>query len=143
MDIGVVGSRKCAPHWEDRLRATLDWCKELWPDFVLVSGHCPGGGPDMWAEKWADDNKQAKKIFPIPAGASADFRKRAMARNTEIVRASRIVIALWDWDSGGTANSVAKAVYLNRDLILVANDSDFGVIFDRLQKLAIKHEPCF
>ena len=141
--IGVVGSRKCPPHWKQQLEETLSYAKAIAPDFTLVSGHSPGGGPDIWAENWADFFSQPKLIFPIEPGPSYEFRKRAMARNTEIVRHSDLVIALWDWDSSGTANSIAKAASLERSLIIITNPVSWLGMFDQIhyayKKWAIKH----
>ena len=38
-----------------------------WSDMTVVSGHCPRGGVDIWAEEVADELEIKKEIYSAPA----------------------------------------------------------------------------
>jgi hypothetical protein len=78
-------------------------------DIVLVSGHCPKGGIDIWAETFADENLVTKKIFSAevnqwedkvvflnPSGFQTikDKRKGYKSRNIQIAEACDVLYCL-------------------------------------------------
>ena len=81
---------------------------ELQKEYTII-GVISGGakGADTLGEKWADQNKITKRIFP------ADWEKygksAGMRRNKDIVDNADIIAAFWDGKSRGTANTIERA----------------------------------
>lgn len=91
---------------------------------VLVSGGARGvdaafaGTSD--GGKWRGKQTKIFKPIGITEGCSAfEYRKAAFARNRSIVKYSDIVIAFWDGDSNGTANSLGHAALLRKPAYVV------------------------
>lgn len=104
MNIGIVGSGadKFTPETrrmaQERIRAIL-----AHPDAVLVSGHSPVGGIDIWAEEAAAELGR-KSIIHAPVvnqwGAPGGYKDRnlAIARDSDIV----VVIVVKEYPPGYT-----------------------------------------
>jgi hypothetical protein len=75
MNIGIIGNGSDKFTFLGR-RSARDHIREiLFPirfETVVVSGHSPMGGVDIWAEEIADQMKIPKKIFPGLAGQWED-----------------------------------------------------------------------
>lgn len=89
MNIGIVGheSAKFTPETEEKARTII---RELLADSnsVLVSGRCPLGGIDVWAEEEADKLGRKKIIHPPKVNSwEAGYK----IRNLAIVRDSHVV----------------------------------------------------
>ena len=99
--LGIVGSRSFADQALafrvlDRVRSKVA---------IVVSGGARGA--DSFGEAWAKARGiQTRVIRPDwkRFGRSAGFR-----RNGEIVAASQALVAFWDGESRGTADSIARA----------------------------------
>lgn len=92
MKIGIVGheAAKFTPETEAKARAIIRAL--LTPeDAILVSGHCPLGGIDIWAEEVAKELGRSMEIFP-PANYS--WSAGYKPRNIKIARTSDIVHCL-------------------------------------------------
>lgn len=118
--VGGVGSREFKKlELVSRLLETLPKNK-----VILVSGGArgvdhafAGGGKGMG--RWKGF---ATDIFPpeVERGCSAaDYRKAAFARNKTIAAQSQVVVAFWDYESGGTANTIAHATVLGKPVYVV------------------------
>lgn len=92
MRIGIVGPESAKFTAETRLEACRIIARLLRPpDAVCVSGRCPLGGVDIWAEKCADKLGREKLIFPPKNNSwSGGFKPR----NIEIAEHSDVVHVL-------------------------------------------------
>lgn len=120
MRIGVVGSRKFSNEALVReFIQTLD--REI---DIVVSGHSPGGGVDIWAELEAKYLGIKTDIQYIKFSMKSEFRAAAMARNKEIVQKSDIIVAFWDEDSSGTAHTIAYAQVQRKPCKIITQNTD-------------------
>lgn len=120
LKLAVVGSRDY-PN-EKLARALI--ARNLTYGMVLVSGGAKG--PDTWGEERADKLGLEKDIkYPEPEKHNGNFAVAAKARNTEIVKAADVVLALWDGTSGGTKDTIDKAMSSRTDVIVVKPDGSF------------------
>lgn len=111
MKIAVIGGRDF--NNDTLLNNTMDTYKSKIS--VLVSGGARGA--DSMGENWAKRNNIPTDIY-IPNwnkfGKSAGF-----IRNKDIINNCDIVIAFWDGKSKGTANSIAIAKDLDKEIIII------------------------
>ncbi len=114
--IGIVGSRR------RNSKADLDLClaaflKVFRPGDRLVSGGCPQGG-DLFAEVIARGRGLSLTVhYPDWKGLG---KRAGFARNTFIARDCTVLIALPAKDrTGGTEDTIAKALKLGKKVILV------------------------
>ena len=106
--LGVVGSRDFP-----RLRLVgmlLILFLDEHPELVIVSGGARG--IDSEAEKFADENKLEKIIFPVVDWSIG--KHAGHLRNTDIVNASDYVISFQCKKSRGTQDSIDKATKANK-----------------------------
>jgi hypothetical protein len=108
MKIAVIGSRNFNDY--NRLKRILD----LYPISTIVSGGASGA--DSLAEKYADEKKLTKQIFP----AQWDLfgKKAGFIRNTTIIENCDMVIVFWDGSSKGTKDSLDKAQNLKKTTLI-------------------------
>jgi predicted Rossmann fold nucleotide-binding protein DprA/Smf involved in DNA uptake len=108
--VAVVGSRS----WTDTT-AVIELVHRLANEGAkVVSGGAKG--VDSLAERearWCGNFWGAIKPQPTAAHKGA-FREAAFERNREIVQVADEVVAFWDGQSNGTANTIAWAVALGR-----------------------------
>lgn len=114
--IGIIGSRsrdsnidykKCLEVFE-RIYETGDW---------IVSGGCPKGG-DRFAEIIA--RKYGTTIIIHHADWNGQGKSAGFKRNGKIANDADILIAIVSHDrKGGTEDTIAKAVKLNKEIILI------------------------
>ena len=109
MKVGVIGSRGFKDY--DLVVKTLSSMNIT----LIVSGGAIGA--DTLGERYAKENNIETKIF-LPDwkthGKVAGF-----LRNTDIINESDTIVAFWDGNSRGTADSIAKANKLNKPVIIV------------------------
>jgi hypothetical protein len=89
MNIGIVGheAKKFTPHTEAIAKELIRQLLEV-PEARLISGHCPLGGIDVWAEEIALTLGKPKLIFPP---AVNNWAKGYKPRNILIAEHSDIV----------------------------------------------------
>ena len=104
MNIGIVGAGqdKFVPETEARARSLI---RQLLadPDAVLVSGHSPVGGIDIWAEEIADELGREKHIYaPKVDQWNPPGQYGYKARNLDIAEDSDVVhvIVVKDYPPG-------------------------------------------
>lgn len=111
MRIGVVGSREFDNY--ALLSETLSpFLKTV---TLLVSGGAKGA--DSLGKQWADENGIPVVIYKPDwdnYGKVAGFR-----RNSEIVSNSDCIIAFWDGESRGTADTIKKAKISGLNVIVI------------------------
>ncbi len=109
MKVGVIGGRDFNNY--ELVKETLSKIDIT----LLVSGGARGADSLGW--KYAVENKIEVKIF-LPNwdkfGKVAGF-----LRNTEIVNESELIVAFWDGESKGTADSIEKAKKQNKKIIII------------------------
>jgi NAD(P)H-hydrate repair Nnr-like enzyme with NAD(P)H-hydrate epimerase domain len=111
--IAVVGSRG----FEDYplLKRVMDSQHEHSPFSVVVSGGAKGA--DSLAARWArEKGLQVNIILPL---WDKHGKAAGMIRNQEIVDASERMVAFWDGESRGTADSIKKAVKARKVVLIV------------------------
>lgn len=112
--IAIVGSRGLD---DSRVEAAIEKALETESrnGLVIISGGA--AGVDRIAEDWAKRNKIAVHVI------RPDWQTNGMAagylRNTDIVLASDRVLAIWDGQSKGTADTVRKAHQYDRPVEVV------------------------
>lgn len=119
--IAIVGSREF-----DNLLLfdlTLDQLTNIFGPFQLVSGGAEG--PDSWAEAfvtmqfdWPEPIIHKPNWYPN----GVYWPGAAKARNTRIVKDSECVVAFWDGNSGGTRDSIVKALKYHKPVLVVYPD---------------------
>ncbi len=101
MNVGIVGSRTFTDY-----QKLKDWCDaNLTPIDVIVSGGA--NGADALGARYAEERGLKTLIFKpdwAKHGRGAGF-----VRNKTIVDNSDILVACWDGQSRGTANSIKLA----------------------------------
>ena len=110
MKVAVIGSRSFNDY--DLLKKTLDQYKNI---ELIVSGHAIGA--DSLGEKYAKDKGIGTLIF------KPDWKKYGKAagfiRNKDIIASSDTIVAFWDGESRGTANSISIAEKQGKKVIIV------------------------
>lgn len=90
---------------------------------VLVSGGARGVDAAFagTAErgKWRGKETEVYKPVVQPGCSKFEYALAAFARNKTIVKRSDVVVAFWDYKSGGTANSLAWAATLGKPAYVV------------------------
>lgn len=80
---------------------------------LIVSGVSPGGGPDIWAQEWADSRIHPFK--PFPPHWNLPSPERFHVRNQEMIDYAKlhngIVLAFWGGNKfrSGTLSTVNRA----------------------------------
>jgi len=110
MRVAIIGSRNIRgdeEYWYGKI------CEKIPPNCTeIVSGGAEG--IDTLARRYAKEHGILFKEFPPDYGK---YRKSAgLIRNTDIVEYSNIVLAFWDGESKGTADTVMKCYKLNKHL---------------------------
>lgn len=112
--VAIIGSRD----WTDRfaVNAVVRSLAAANPDTAIASGRARG--VDSFARQAALENNL--QPIDVPAewdtfGMSAGFK-----RNRWIARISDVVIAFWDGQSKGTANTLKHAYSLNKKTLIIS-----------------------
>lgn len=106
MKVAVVGSRTITNY--DTVEMVLNTAPEHWMDSpTFISGGADG--VDTLAERYAARNDISIEVIE-PDWDDWSNGNPAIARNTEIVQKSDVVIAVWDGKSNGTRDSIDKAI---------------------------------
>jgi hypothetical protein len=133
--VGIVGSRpekwanKEWASWAEKL--VRQYVRQLPKACVVVSGGAAG------VDSWAVD--EAKKrglqtvehlidksgLPPWPKGKK-EFRQRAFDRNTKIVNDVDWVVAVWTGESGGTQDTINKAIAAKLPLAIYTPTDEVG-----------------
>lgn len=100
MKVAIVGSRTypTADH-------IFEFIDNLPTDVEIVSGGA--GGPDSWAVWHAKKRGMPTRVFP--ADWHTHGKRAGFLRNQTIVDRADVVVAFWDGESRGTADTIAKA----------------------------------
>lgn len=112
MKVGIVGSRGYAARYR-----VLAFVAQLAPGTTVLSGGARG--VDSWAAEHALLCGLAVEEFLPDLKTHRVFALAAKARNKQIAEASDEVVAFWDGDSPGTANTIAWAVALGTPVRVV------------------------
>ena len=121
--IGIVGSRRRNTLRDRKIVFDIvGTALGAYDEVVVVSGGAKG--PDTFAEEAANFYGTEKIIHRVPPSESRwDFRKKAFARNRDIVIDSDKVFALVHPDrKGGTENTIEHAKELGKPVFLVDQD---------------------
>lgn len=125
--VAIVGSREFHDYdllvrsmesilGEYGIKWDLDWDKPGSEKCVLiVSGGARGA--DSLAEKYA--NECGFYFTAIPANWYLYGKRAGMMRNSDIVASVELVVAFWDGESRGTADTIEKAQLMGRDLRVI------------------------
>ena len=113
MNVGVVGSRSFNDY--PLLEKTLNNIIENKEDVTIVSGGASGA--DSWAEVYSIKHNCQLKVFE--AEWDKYGKKAGMIRNKTIVEESDLIVAFWDGQSKGTANTIQEAKKQNVDVKIV------------------------
>lgn len=105
MKLAVVGSRNFDEQFYDEIKYILSTLIEREPVDTIVSGGAKG--VDSMAERFADENRISKVIFPAQWGVYGT--SAGMIRNKKIVDYCDKLVAFWDGKSPGTKNSIDLA----------------------------------
>lgn len=92
MNIGIVGSSEGRFN-PDTMKKAMDIIHKIIDDTKttkVVSGHCPNGGVDIWAENYAKHTNKPTEIF-TPEQNSWDGEYGYKARNIDIAMHSDIL----------------------------------------------------
>lgn len=112
MKVGVIGSRDF--HDYALVKKILGGINNI--DLIVSGG---AAGADTLGECYADENKINTLIF------KPDWKKygkgAGFVRNKTIIENSDVVVAFWDGESKGTANSIETAKKLNKKSVVVIN----------------------
>lgn len=124
MKIAIVGSRGF-PAEESARHLIL---RTLQQGDELISGGAKG--PDSWADDIARLKGLERHVLRPNVGREAPawaFRKAAMTWNREIVEAADCVLAFWDGNSNGTANTIAWAAALGKPVTVITSSNSESV----------------
>jgi hypothetical protein len=110
MKLAVIGGREFNDY--PYLKKILNYIHKKETITFIISGGAKGA--DKLSEKWAFENDVHKTIY-LPDwdtnGKAAGF-----IRNTDIVKNSDKVLAMWNCKSRGTADSLRKAIQFKKIL---------------------------
>lgn len=111
MKLGIVGSRgitdREAVYYAIRESPFIDDDSGYWHLHTFVSGGADG--VDSAAEEIAEDYDVDMKVIE-PDYDDWSGEHPAKKRNTEIVKASDAIVAVWDGNSNGTRDTIDKAL---------------------------------
>jgi hypothetical protein len=98
------------------VRWGLDWDKSgSEKSILIVSGGARGA--DSLAERYA---RECGFYFTaIPAMWDLYGKRAGIMRNSEIVESADLVVAFWDGESKGTADTIEKAQLVGKDLRVI------------------------
>lgn len=88
---------------------------------LLISGgargvdHAFAGGGEKWRGKQTEIHRPQVK----PGCTKEEYAAAAYARNKTIAARSQVLIAFWDYNSRGTANTIAHACALGRTVFVI------------------------
>ena len=99
MKYAIVGSRGFKDY--NRLKLELDKFDDI---TCIISGSAIGA--DSLAERYAAEHNIPTRIFPADWSLG---RGAGMIRNSDIVNNCDVLVAFWDYESRGTADSIRKA----------------------------------
>ena len=106
MKTAIIGSRTTTPASYEKLKQTAD---ELGTTHIISGG---ATGADALAERYAQETGKPLTVF------KPDWEKHGKAagpiRNRAIIESADLVLALWDGQSKGTADSLKKAKALGK-----------------------------
>jgi len=112
--VAIVGSRSLKDY-EFFCQHLYDIFKLLGMPQLIVSGGAEGA--DFFAEIFAEEN--GIELLIIKANWTAYGYAAGPLRNSEILDISDIVIAFWNYQSPGTADSIKKAVSRKMSVYIV------------------------
>jgi len=119
MNVAVVGSRNCQGFCADSIIAYLP--KEC--DTIISGGAL---GVDSFAQLVAKKlNLQFECILP---NYEKDGKNAPLFRNQEIVRRADMVLAFWDFQSRGTAHTIAYCIEMGVPVRVIGLDECAGRI---------------
>ncbi len=115
MKLAIIGSRTFNDY--DLLEK---WIKPFWHysasgDLIIISGGAYGA--DLLGENLADKYKLGKQIFKPEWGKYG--KSAGFIRNQTIVDNCDMVLAFWDGESRGTADTIEKAKRAKRPTFIV------------------------
>lgn len=124
MKVAIIGGRDFNDY-----ELLKKWQKPFWhymsPDpLIIISGGA--NGADSLAEKFADEYKLEKEIYKPEwdkYGKSAGF-----IRNQTIVDNCDMVLAFWDGESRGTADTIEKAKKAKKPTFIIYFDKPKPII---------------
>lgn len=76
-----------------------------WQPSVIISGTAPGA--DRFGEKWAAQH--GVQVLRFPAAWDLFGKAAGSIRNTQMAEAAEALVAVWDGESAGTRDMIAKA----------------------------------
>ena len=124
--VAIVGSR----NFPDQALVE-NYVRDLPGNVHVISGGAPG--VDTWASTTARLRQLRVTVYPVdkkdlpadPGKRRFEYRRRAFARNREIVKDAFYVVAFWDTRSNGTRNAVKQARENGRPvLVILPNGTD-------------------
>lgn len=121
MRVLVCGSRNAPPakmamlnQWLDVLHYTAPGAQDIG---VIISGTC--AGPDKWGERWAEYADGNVRIERYPADWKKHGKAAGFMRNSTMVDACDIVVAVWDGTSKGTQDTIRKARLAKKPTVIL------------------------
>lgn len=103
---GIVGCRHFCDYAEFCKHMDTVVEKHGMPDQVVSGG---ARGADSLAQRWAKEKDLSFVCFPPKEAEHPSFRAACLARNTQIVNASQLLVAFPSRQSKGTWDSIRKA----------------------------------
>jgi len=125
--VAIVGSREFTDYelmvrWmgsilgECGLKWGLDWDRlEDRQRVLVISGGARGA--DSLAGRYAND--VGFYFTEIPACWDVYGKRAGMIRNTQIVESADLIVAFWDGESRGTADTIEKAQLMQKDVRVI------------------------
>lgn len=117
--LAIIGSRGFSDY--GRL---CDEIAKLPKPALIVSGGARGA--DSLGKRYADEHGIPTKIYPAiwrPEGEDGPLDKGAgFKRNTDIIKEATAILAFWDAESGGTMDSLCKAIMFRKHIRIVYTD---------------------
>jgi hypothetical protein len=115
MKVAIVGSRSF--YDSDVLYSSLDELRKKLHIAEIISGGAVGA--DTLGIMYAKDNGIPSRVF-LPDWERG--RQAGFERNSLIVEESDVVVAFWDGKSKGTADTIRKAEFHGKNVIIVRFD---------------------
>lgn len=122
--LAIVGSRSLDPRRHTKNAITVKNKKRAFKLLDKIHAKTPiksivsGGalGPDSWAEEWAAANKVP--VWVLLPDWEKHGRGAGFIRNRDIIKACTRVVAFWDGESKGTADSIELSRKLGKPRII-------------------------